>query len=181
VVFATAYDAYAVKAFDENSVDYLLKPIEAERLAKTIDKLRKATTETKSPGNAAGFNAEVLAMLQKLRAPKALSSISVKAGNKILLIGFEEISHFEAEDKYVFLITLEGQKYLTNYTISSLEDRLPDEFVRVSRANILNVNHIKDIEKHFNGKYIVAMRDRGQSKIQTGSTFGENLKRLFDL
>ncbi|NJR76603.1 MAG: response regulator transcription factor [Scytonema sp. CRU_2_7] len=144
VVFATAYDEYAIKAFEENSIDYLLKPIEVERLDKTVQKLKlwKNAETQKSTG---GFDENILKMIEAMRPKKAISSISVKTGNKILLIDLQEISHFEAEDKYVFSITTEGIKYLTNYTISVLSEKLPSEqFLQINRANIINKQRILD-------------------------------------
>jgi two-component system, LytTR family, response regulator len=180
VVFATAYDEYAIKAFEENSIDYLLKPIEVERLDLTVAKLKKFAANQDNKGSS--FNQDLMNMIEKLRPKKAISSISVKTGNKILLIGLSEISHFEADDKYVFLVTQDGQKYLTNYTISVLEEKLSsDQFIRVSRANVLNVSQIKEIEKHFSGKFIVTMKDKSQTKIMTGSSYADNLKGLFEI
>ncbi|PWK28513.1 LytTR family two component transcriptional regulator [Arcicella aurantiaca] len=181
VVFATAYDEYAIKAFEENSIDYLLKPIENERLEKTVQKLNlwKSAQEnqTKSP-----FDENILKMIEAMRPKKAISSISVKTGNKILLIDLQDISHFEAEDKYVFLVTLDGNKYLTSYTISILSEKLPDtQFLQISRANIINTQKIKEIEKHFNGKYQITMKDKAQSKMISGGTFGDAIKELFEI
>ena len=183
VVFATAYDEYAIKAFEENSIDYLLKPIEIERLDKTVQKLNGLRTsigggqmEKINPS----FDENILKMIEAMRPKKAISSISVKTGNKILLIDLQEISHFEAEDKYVFLITVEGTKYLTNYTISMLSEKLPSEqFLQINRANIINKHKIKELEKHFNGKFHITMKDKAESKLMSGGTFSDGVKELF--
>ncbi len=177
VVFATAFDQYAIKAFEENSIDYLLKPIEGERLEKTIEKLRKL----KSTSANSSMNSSLLKLIEQFKPKKEAHSISVKSGEKILFIPFNEISNFEAEDKYVFLNTIEGKQYLTNYTLSSLEEKLPENFVRVSRSFIVNSLIIKELQKYFNGKYLVIMRDTKASKIETGSTYGDNLKRLMEI
>ncbi|WP_310587865.1 LytR/AlgR family response regulator transcription factor [Emticicia agri] len=108
-------------------------------------------------------------------------SISVKSGERILFIPLTDISYFEAEDKYVFLNTTDGKQYLTNYTITNLEEKLPDNFVRVSRSSIVNSHLIKELQKYFNGKYLVVMRDSKITKIETGSTYGDNLKRLMEI
>ena len=177
VVFATAFDQYAIRAFEENSIDYLLKPIEAERLEKTVEKLAKLHQKpTENP-----FNANLLDMLEKLKPKKEIHSISVKVGERILFIPLSNISHFEADDKYVFLNTIEGKQHLTNYTISILEEKLPDYFVRISRATIVNSLVIKELQKSFNGKFVILMKDLKQSKLKTGSSYGENLKRLMEI
>lgn len=188
VIFSTAYDQYAIRAFEENSVDYLLKPIETERLEKTIEKLKKLAD--KKEDNA--LNANLLQLLEQFKAREdaqraptqkqtTAHSISVKSGERILFIPLTDISYFEAEDKYVFLNTHDGKQYLTNYTIANLEEKLPDNFVRVSRSSIINSLLIKELQKYFNGKYLVVMRDSKGTKVETGSTYGDNLKRLMEI
>lgn len=177
VVFATAYDQYAIRAFEENSIDYLLKPIETERLEKTVEKLRKL----KSNSGSSSVNNSLLQLIEQFKPKKDIHSISVKSGEKILFIPLTEISFFEAEDKYVFLNTTDGKQYLTNYTIASLEEKLPENFKRVSRSSIINSLLIKELQKYFSGKYLVIMRDTKTSKIETGSAYGENLKKLMEI
>lgn len=177
VVFATAYDQYAIRAFEENSIDYLLKPIEADRLEKTVEKLRKL----KSNSANSSMNSSLLKLIEQFKPKKDIHSISVKSGEKILFIPLHEISFFEAEDKYVFLNTTDGKQYLTNYTITTLEEKLPENFVRVSRSSIVNSLLIKELQKYFSGKYLVIMRDTKTSKIETGSTYGDNLKKLMEI
>ncbi|WP_337041735.1 LytR/AlgR family response regulator transcription factor [Emticicia sp. 17c] len=188
VIFSTAYDQYAIRAFEENSIDYLLKPIEAERLEKTIEKLKKF--EDKNEHNTLSSN--VMQLLEQLRVKEdsqrnnvqkqtTAHSISVKSGEKILFIPLTDVSYFEAEDKYVFLNTTDGKQYLTNYTITSLEEKLPDNFVRISRSSIVNSFLIRELQKYFNGKYLVVMRDSKTTKLETGSAYGENLKRLMEI
>lgn len=177
VVFATAFDQYAIKAFEENSVDYLLKPIEADRLDKTVEKIRKFQSKpVESP-----FNANLMQMLERLKPKREIHSISVKAGERFIFIALTDISHFEAEDKYVFLYTLDGKQHLTNYTITSLEEKLPDFFVRVSRSCMINSMAIKEIQREFNGKFVVLMKDLKRSRIKTGSSYGEQVRRLMEI
>ncbi|GAB3930802.1 LytR/AlgR family response regulator transcription factor [Larkinella terrae] len=175
VVFATAYDDYAVRAFEENSIDYLLKPIEPERLEKTVERIRKSRTTP------VGSSPDLRHVLEMLKPKKELHSISVKTGDRILLIPLTSIAWFEAEDKYVFLHTLDGEQFLTNYTISTLEEKLPDTFTRISRSTLLNSRHIREIQRHFNGKFVVIMRDKKSSQLMTGSSFHDNLKSLMEL
>lgn len=177
VVFATAYDQYAIRAFEENSIDYLLKPIEADRLEKTVEKLRKL----KSSSANSSMNSSLLKLIEQFKPKKEVHSMAVKSGEKILFIPLHEISFFEAEEKYVFLNTTEGKQYLTNYTITALEEKLPENFVRVSRSSIVNSLIIKELQKYFSGKYLVIMRDTKNSKIETGSTYGDNLKKLMEI
>lgn len=179
VVFSTAYDQYAIRAFEENSVDYLLKPVENDRLLKTIDKIRNIT-QAAGHSSVNPYSENLLRLLEEMKPKKEIFSLSVKSGDRILLIPMTEITHFEAEEKYVFLNTLDGQKYLLNYTLTSLEEKLPKHYLRVSRAAIVNSHHIKEIQKHFNGKYVIVMRDRKGSQVTSGSTYGDAIRHLLD-
>lgn len=176
VVFVTAYDQYAIKAFEENSIDYLLKPVEKERLAKTMDKLRNLRPEQEQTLSQESLRQLIGSMVPK----KEMHSISVKSGDKILFVPLSDISFFQAEDKYVLLNTVDNKQYLMNYTITSLEEKLPSNFVRVSRSTIVNSAKIREMERYFTGKYMIVMLDQKQSKIESGSAYQENVKRLME-
>ena len=122
-----------------------------------------------------------MSIFEQLKPKKEIHSISVKSGDKILIITFQEISHFQADEKYVFLNTLTGKQYITNYTISNLAEKLPESFIRISRSCIVNSLKIKELERHFNGKYLVAMQDAKQTKLETGTAYHENLKQLIQI
>ena len=162
VVFVTAYDQYAIKAFEENSIDYLLKPVEKERLAKTMDKLRNLRPEQEQTLSQESLRQLIGSMVPK----KEMHSISVKSGDKILFVPLSDISFFQAEDKYVLLNTVDNKQYLMNYTITSLEEKLPSNFVRVSRSTILNSTKIREMERYFTGKSMIVMLDQKQTKIE---------------
>ena len=179
VVFSTAYDQYAIRAFEENSVDYLLKPVENDRLLKTIEKIHNISKAGTSTGQNP-YSENLLKLLEEIKPKKEIFSLSVKSGDRILLIPLTEITHFEADEKYVFLNTLDGQKYLLNYTLTSLEEKLPAHYLRISRAGIVNSHHIKEIQKHFGGKYMILMRDRKASQLSSGSTYSEVIRHLLD-
>ncbi|MFN8345996.1 MAG: LytTR family transcriptional regulator DNA-binding domain-containing protein [Spirosomataceae bacterium] len=177
VVFVTAYDQYAIKAFEENSIDYLLKPVEKERLNKTADKL-KALKSDREP---ALTHESLLRLIEQMNPKKELHSISVKSGDRILFVPLNDISFFQAEDKYVLLNTIDSRQYMMNYTISSLEEKLPTDFIRISRSTIVNTVRIKELERYFSGKYIVVMNDLKNSKLESGTTYQENVKRLMEI
>lgn len=187
VVFATAFDQYAIRAFEENSVDYLLKPIEADRLARTAQKLRslveRGTTNHSEPTMASVSTAtdNVMRLLAQMQPKKEIYSISVKTGDKIRLVPLSDIAFFEAEDKYVFLATVDGQKFLTTYTLTTLAEKLPDTFVRVSRSVMVNRHKISEVHRHFDGKFLLAMSDKKGTKLATGSTYGETVRQLMEL
>lgn len=177
VIFVTAYDQYAIKAFEENSIDYLLKPVEKERLFKTVEKLRSLKPEQEKSLT----HESLLQLINQMNPKKEIHSISVKSGERILFIPLADISFFQAEDKYVLLNTADSRQYIMNYTISSLEEKLPASFIRISRSTIVNTTRIREMERYFTGKYMVVMNDQKQSKIESGTTYQENLKRLMEI
>ncbi len=116
-----------------------------------------------------------------MQPKQEMHSLSVKSGERILLIPLTEASHFEAEDKYVFLNTLDGQQYLISHTLTGLQQKLPAQFLRVSRSAILNTHQIAEIQRHFNGKYLLVMRDRKSTTLQSGSTYGDAIRQLLEI
>ena len=182
VVFATAYDQYAIRAFEEHSIDYLLKPIEAERLERTIQKIRSIVelgSRSESINNFPNTD-NLMKLLERMQPKKEIHSISVKTGDKIKLIPLSDIAFFEAEDKYVFLSTADGQKFLTTYTITTLSEKLPETFVRISRSALVNSHRISEIVKHYDGKYLVVLNDKKTTKLTSGSTYREAVRGLLE-
>jgi len=174
VVFTTAYDQYAIKAFEEDSVDYLLKPVETDRLEKTIDKLRR--TQHQPPAEL-----PLEALMRQLNIKKDIKTLTVKIGDKILLIKLDTIVYIEAEDKYVFLHTADGKKHLTDFTISSLEEKLPEQFVRIHRGYVINSDHIKEIRRGFNGAFVFVMNNGENTRLTSSRSNGEALRERFGI
>lgn len=176
IIFTTAYDEYAIKAFEENSIDYLLKPIEVERLDKSIEKLKRMSVSDLTP-----LPLQLDKFMSDLKTKKEVKSIPVKIGDKILLIKTDQISYLKAKDKYVFVVTDENKEYLTDFTLSSLEEKLPAPFLRVHRAYMINCDKIKEIHKGFNGSFTLVMKDKNSTKVQTGRSYNESVKGIFEL
>lgn len=173
VIFTTAYDQYAIKAFEEGSIDYLLKPIEAERLEKTLKKL-KATQVSSQP-------LELEQLLQKLQPKKEIKTITVKIGDRILLVKVSDLTHIVAEEKYVFLHTQDHKKHLSDFTLSALEEKLPDHFVRINRSSLINSEYIKEIRKGFNGSFIFILNDYQETRITSSRSQSQSLRIRFEL
>ncbi len=174
VVFTTAYDQYAIKAFEEESVDYLLKPIEAERLEKTIQKLERLHA---SPPGALPLEA----LMRQLHIKKELKTLTIKIGDRILLIRLEDIAYIEAEDKYVFLHTVSGDKHLTDFTLSGLETKLPENFMRIHRGAIINTEHIQEIRRGFNGAFVFVMNTVEKARVSSSRNYAEGIRERFDM
>ncbi|GAB4038454.1 LytR/AlgR family response regulator transcription factor [Spirosoma gilvum] len=172
VVFTTAYDQYALRAFEENSLDYLLKPIDATRLAKTVAKislyqqplpLTQQTLQT---------------LFTQAQPPKPIQGMMVKNGDTLQLVALGEIAYFQAAGKYVLLHTLEGGQHLVDYALTELADLLPDQFIRISRACIVNTFLIRQLRKRLNGSYLLTLGDTKGSILETSTNGREILAQL---
>jgi two-component system LytT family response regulator len=177
IVFCTAYDSYALKAFETHAVDYLIKPIDEERLNFTVEKIKKIVT---SPPNFVSFQ-KLVETLKKLEDKHVPTSIHHKVGDKTILVKLEKVVYLEAEDKYVSFYTVDATKYISDQSLKMLEEKLPDNFVRVSKSTIINKNYIKEIIRYFRGCVIFVLDDLKRTKIQSGRAFTEKIKGIFDL
>jgi two-component system LytT family response regulator len=157
VIFATAYDQYAIKAFEKNAVDYLLKPIDQDRFKVAVD---RAFTRMGNEQNNVG---ELLRSMKTDHRTSYDSHIFVQKSEKLLNLAVEEIMFLEASGDYTILTT-KADQFVSSSGIGKLEEILnPEIFIRVHRSTIININFLKEIEKHFNGGMMV--------KMQTGKTF----------
>lgn len=172
IVFTTAYDEFALKAFEENTVDYLLKPIEQRRLDKTIEKLRRLFD-----AHTLNLDNGVERLLARLAAtpPKRLQ---VKVGEKIVLIDIDEVTFFESKDKYTFLHTDEAE-HIIDFTLAELESKLdPTEFVRIHRSAIINLKYVSELVRWFGGKYKVKLKDKNKTELVVSRGYVDRIHRL---
>jgi len=152
VIFSTAYDNYAIQAFEENAIDYLLKPLDKERFKKAIDRVKKQM-ESKDK------NTDKIFEILNKKEGAFSSHIFVQKSDKFLNLPVTEVLHFEASGDYT-IISTEKEQYLSSNGIGKLEGKLdPEIFIRVHRSTIININHLKEIEKHFNGGLVVKMNN----------------------
>lgn len=173
VVFCTAYEEFALKAFNTLALDYLVKPVEKERLQLTLEKLNRNSNKTPK------LQVDtLLELVRKQYEHKKLQSIPHKIGDRVLLIKTDKITHFSAIEKYVEFFTSDGKKYLTEMSLKKLIARLPDNFIQVHRATIVNLNFIKEYRKYFRGKYILVLDDLNNTKLETGRSFTNSIKEL---
>ena len=174
IIFTTAYDNYALRAFEVLSVEYLLKPIETDRFNAAITKLKSLLDRTKVlPVDAT----QLKNLYEESRRVKQDYGLAVKQGSFITLIDYQQISHLQAEDKYVAVNHINGKKYLSDHTLSHLESQLPDIFLRVHRSTIINIRHILQIHTDFKSRYIITLNDKAATRIQTSSSYKEEIKR----
>jgi two-component system LytT family response regulator len=150
VVFVTAYDEHAIKAFELNAFDYLLKPVQSQRLAETIKKLSIKESSTKPDNNTPLTAADM---------------IFIKDGDKCWFVRMNDIRLFESEGNYV-RVYFENNKPLILRSLNSLETRLSEkDFFRASRKHIINLNYIGSVEQWFNGGLNVKMKDGREVEI----------------
>ncbi|WP_165806431.1 LytR/AlgR family response regulator transcription factor [Chitinophaga parva] len=168
VIFVTAYDQYAIKAFEVNSVDYLLKPVAPDRLAISMQRVLEK-------GAQANLLVNVKSVLAQLIPEQKISTIPVKAGARVHFIQVEDVYFFEAKDKYVQVHTATGV-HLAEHTLIYLEGRLPAHFIRVHRSFIVNKFKIREMQKYFKGTYLLVMADALQTRIRTAYSYAAAIR-----
>lgn len=154
VIFATAYDQYAIKAFERNAVDYLLKPLDQERFRLALERaLKRKTME-------AGNLEDLLGSLRHVPQRTSYDShLFVQKSEKLFNLPVEEIIYLEASGDYT-VISTKNDQFVSSSGIGKLEELMnPEIFIRVHRSTIVNVNFMKEIERHFNGGMIVKMQN----------------------
>lgn len=176
IIFTTAYEQYAIKAFETFSIDYLLKPIKEERLEQSIAKLKQFGRHA-APIDVSGLQE----IIRQFQAPQKATALPIKTGDRINLVRFENISYLEASDKYVFIYTLDGQKHLTDQSLATLITKLPAQFFRIQKSYIINKDRIKEMHRHFNGRYLFVMDDKDGNRLTSGRTYHEAIRAEFGL
>ncbi|MHB8522444.1 MAG: LytR/AlgR family response regulator transcription factor [Limisphaerales bacterium] len=174
VVFVTAYDKFALKAFEVHAVDYLLKPFDRERFLKTLARVRVQFRNHQT----GDLHQRLAAMLDDLKPrPKSTDRLIVKSDGRVLFLKTEEIDWVEAADNYVNL-HVGNESHLLRETMTALEEKLPPEkFLRISRSVIANVERIKELQPMFHGDYVVILRNGTRLTLSRG--YREKLQQLF--
>jgi two-component system, LytTR family, response regulator len=171
VIFATAYDEFAVRAFEVNAIDYLLKPFDEERLAKAIARVKREFTKEKP---AIGIEEKLRRLLKEVRTEEQyLRRIPVKSSRGTIFVQTGEIDWIGAAGNYLELHT--GQKiHLIRESLSKIEQELdPKMFVRIHRSVIVNLDRIKSLHPLFNGDHLIILHDG--SELNVSRTYNEKL------
>lgn len=168
VIFTTAFDEFALQAFEVHSIDYLLKPVEAERLEKALIKLEKLR----------GGDSSHLADLQKLlvavnanldskpQTTRTLERLPSRIGGRVLLIETSAITHLFSQDKVVFAQNIDGKQFPLDFSITELEKKLDAKFfVRVHRNALVNSNFIEEVHGWFSGSVLIRLKDKRKTEI----------------
>jgi len=171
VIFATAFDEYAIKAFEINSVDYLLKPISEERMREAIERARALLEDVPE------LDARMAGLAGLIRS-REVQRLPVAKGKRIVLVNIDEIVWIGVEDELVFVHT-HAEKYMVNSTMSELESRLnPQVFFRSHRSSMVNLNHIKEIVPWFSGKYKIVVDDEAGSELVLSRARAKGLRDI---
>jgi DNA-binding LytR/AlgR family response regulator len=158
VVFVTAYDQYAVEAFDQQAADYLLKPVSDERLERAIARLKERLAKAQAPGDVAGLLKQ-LAQIVPANKNAYLRWIRASHGETVRQIPVEDVTYLQAQDKYVSVYTKDGES-LIRTPLSDLTAQLdPNEFWQIHRSTIVNINKVASTRRDVMGKVIVKLKD----------------------
>jgi len=173
VVFVTAYDKYAIQAFEAHALDYLLKPFDFERFERTLSRARQQIVASRN----GELSEKLLAMLQSRKSePKFLDRLAIKSRGRVIFLKTDEITWIEAAGNYLELHTGK-ESHLIREPISDFEQRLnPERFIRIHRSCIVNVECIKELQPGFGGEYLVVMNDGQQLTASRG--YRERLQQL---
>jgi len=186
LVFVTAYDQYAVQAFEAQAVDYLLKPVQASRLQKTVGKLQQTLAQPAYPAT------DLEATMAQLRgllsgaapadhgagdAPEPLKVLQVGVGNAVHMVPVNDVVYFEAADKYVRVLTAE-REYLIRTPLKELVPRLhPDAFWQIHRGTVVQASHIARMVREESGKMHLSLRSRPE-KLQISRLYAHLFKAM---
>jgi two-component system LytT family response regulator len=173
IVFVTAFDEYAIRAFEVNAIDYLLKPINAARFETAVQR----AVDRFNQANGREPNRELLAFIEQLRATRQYTArFVVRAGAKLSFVRAADVDWIDAADNYLRL-HVGGREHLVRDTLKSVEAQLdPEIFLRVHRSLIINLERIETVEPSFHGEYVVTMKDGAQ--LTTSRSYSERLRAL---
>jgi len=161
VIFTTAYDQYAIKAFEVNSIDYLLKPILKDKLEVAIEKFKERKANNRFP---ADFDSLYDLIQNQKKSYK--SRFLIKSGVKIVAVSIEKVAYFYSQNKLTYLVTKDGKKFPLDQTLEILEGQLdPEVFMRANRQFILSFNSISEIHPYFKGRLKLELEPASELEI----------------
>ena len=154
IIFSTAYDQYAVQAFERNAIDYLLKPYNRDRFEKAIHRYLNHTNESSEPE---------ARQMEDFQSPETkLNRIPVRSGSKIHVLKLEEVKYIEAQDDYIKLFSTKGV-FMKQQTMKRMESLLPEDiFIRIHRSYILNINFLIQLEIYDRYGYTAVTSDNNK-------------------
>ncbi len=178
IVFATAYDNYAVQAFEVNAVDYVLKPFDKGRVAKAIQRAKKMLEAKASPTE----RLEALMSQLEVGKPAQRSKLLVKLQQRLFLVDADDVVYASIEDGLITIVCRDQEGFSNYRTIEELQAALdPDIFWRAHRSYLVNINHIKEVVPWFKSSYMLKMNDKKQSEVPVSRAQTRRLRELLKL
>jgi two-component system LytT family response regulator len=179
IVFVTAYDEHAIRAFEINALDYLLKPIDPERFVKTLNRVRERIKDAQTKE----LNGKLTILFKSLESAKTkgeqetyLERIAVKKAEHITFVDVKDIDWISSEGNYVKLHT-KNKIHLLRETMDGIERKLdPQKFLRLRRSTIVRIEQIKELHPLFNGEFVVILKD--DTKLSSSRRYRQNLNQL---
>ena len=163
VIFTTAYDQYALKAFEVNSIDFLLKPIDPEQLQRALRKLKRLRGGPKPEWNAI---LEQLSSALRPQNPEYKDRISSRIGDHVYMFELAEVTHFFARDKLTYAVS-NGRSYPVDHSIADLERKLDSrKFIRIHRSTLLNLDWVAEMNSRFGARVVVILKDAAQTRLE---------------
>lgn len=180
VIFVTAYDEYAIKAFEENAVDYILKPVHKDRLLKSIDRVRNRLEEDEDIEDSTLSLHKILA---EVGLKSSISRIAVEHSGKNILLNPEEIEYFEFESRRVYAISGKNKfPCQSDFTMEKLEARLGNfTFFRANRSQLVNLSFVRSFAPWFNGKYVLTLHNTQKTEITVSKSRVKDFKAAIEL
>lgn len=177
VIFATAYDQYAIQAFEVNSIDYLLKPIQKDKLKNSIDKFHRLKVK-----NAVNFpDLDKIANIINRSGKDYKSRFLVKVGTKIKSIQVNHICYFFTHDKMTYIVAKDGKKYPIDHTLEEIDNLLdPDNFFRVNRKYVVHIEAVNEIHPYFKGRLKISLTPHIDDDIVISSEKTPSFKAWLD-
>jgi DNA-binding LytR/AlgR family response regulator len=164
IVFVTAYDEYAVDAFEKEALDYLLKPVSRERLEMTVKRLKERMASAGKPdADLAAVAEKVIAGLRDTMPSGYLEWIRVTSGDGTQLISVDEVCYFKASDKYTIVMTKEGESLIRKPVKELVRELDPTKFWRIHRGVIVNANSISDVSRSLTGRGVLRLKERPEN------------------
>ena len=177
IIFVTAYDQHAIEAFEVNAVDYLLKPVEADRLERAVQRVRRRVAGTRP------LNDQLQRIVQLVEARQGRrDQVALKVGERFLLVQAEEIIFASMADESINIVTGQVAGVASFRTLDELQARLdPSTFWRVHRSHLVNINKIKEIVPWFSRNYILRMKDARATEIPVSRSQTRRLREYLKL
>jgi DNA-binding LytR/AlgR family response regulator len=183
VVFATAFNQYAVRAFEVNAIDYLLKPFDRKRVMQTIEKAQARLVAPVESASEAKLDALLRLVEEQAQPPKANSGkVVVRAQNRLLLVDQREICFASIEEGTISVVTRTLEGHSNCRTLEELMDQLdPETFWRAHRSYLVNIQHIREVVPWFKSSYQLRMDDGQKTEIPVSRAQTKRLRELFNL